>query len=303
MVRRHGRAVMLVAAVAVTIAGCGGQDADTETDADAGGAADTLVIGGIPDQDLELLEERFDGLAAYLERELDLNVVYQPSVDYTAIVTAFGNGDIHLGWFGALTGVQAQVENPGSHVLAQRPLDAEFVSTFIVGADVEGDDVTDLAGRTFTFGSESSTSGHVMPRYFLLEEGVDPDAEFDQVSYSGSHDTVLELVQAGSYEAGVISTEVWQRALREDEVDPDRVRELWTTPPYANYHWLAIPDLDERFGEGTTERLREALLAAGDDDEAAEYVQMFEDDQFIDASAEDFGTLREIAGDLGLLEP
>ena len=289
----HLRVIAGLAALALITIGCTG-----DRGADASGP---LVIGGIPDQDLELLEERFDGLAEYLADELDVEVVYQPSVDYAAIVTAFANGDIHLGWFGALTGVQAAAETPGANVLAQRPLDANFVSTFIVGGDVEAETIEDLVGHTFTFGSESSTSSHVMPRFFLQEAGIDPEDDFSQVTYSGAHDIVLQLVEAGSFDAGVVSTEVWERAVREDEVDFDRVRELWTTPPYANYHWLSHPDLDDRFGDGVTQRLQEALLAAGDDAQARDYVLMFEDDRFIEASAEELEPLEEIARELGLI--
>lgn len=284
-------AAMLLMAVAVV--GCSPSGAE--------GGTGNLVIGGIPDQDLERLEERFGGIAEYLERELGVPVVYLPSVDYAAIVTAFANGDIHLGWFGALTGVQAQVEAPGSNVLAQRPLDAAFVSTFIVGSQIDGDDLSALVGRTFTFGSESSTSSHVMPRYFLQEAGIVPEEDFAQVTYSGAHDVVLQLVEAGSFDAGVLSTEVWQRALREGDVDLDRVRELWTTPPYANYHWLSHPGVDERFGDGMTARIKSALLAAGEDEQAAEFVQMFEDDRFIEASADSFAALERIARELGLI--
>lgn len=291
--QRSSRWTGVAAAVAlVTVTACGGGDSAS------GG---TLVMGGIPDQDLELLEERFNGLADYLADELGIPVVYQPSVDYAAIVTAFANGDVHLGWFGALTGVQAQLETPGSNVLAQRPLDAAFVSTFIVGADVEAGSLSDLAGLAFTFGSEGSTSGHVMPRYFLQEAGIIPENDFSQVSYSGSHDLTYRLVEAGTFDAGVVSTEVWERAVREGSVDTSLVRELETTPPYANYHWLGHPDIDERFGDGTTERLRQALLAAGDDPVASEYVQLFEDDRFIAASADVFGPLEQIARELGLI--
>ena len=266
-----------------------------------GGEADPLVLGGIPDQDLELLEERFNGIAEYLSDELGIPVVYRPSVDYAAIVTGFRNGDVHLGWFGALTGVQAAAETPGANVLAQRPLDAAFVSNFIVHRDVDADTIDDLVGRTFTFGSEGSTSSHVMPRYFLQQAGIVPEEDFAQVTYSGAHDVVLRLVESGSFEAGVLSTEVWERAAAAGDIDHNRVRVLWTTPPYANYHWLSHPDIDERFGAGMTERIRAALLAAGDDPSAAPFVQMFEDDRFIPASASDLAPLEAIARDLGLV--
>lgn len=284
---------VLLAGLALVLAACTGGASESEER--------PLVIGGIPDQDVAFLEERFTAVADYLEDELEIPVVYQPSVDYTAIVTAFGNGDIELAWFGALTGVQARAENPESIMLAQRRIDQEFVSTFIVGADVEAEQLTDLAGHTFTFGSESSTSGHLMPRYFLREAGLDPAEDFASVSFSGSHDQTWKLVEAGSFDAGVLSTSLWERVVEDGEVDLDRVRELERTPEYTNYHWAANPLIDERFGEGTTKRLREVLLSMHESEEGRELLATFDDEVFVPADPDDYEPLEEIARDLGLV--
>ncbi|MCH7654135.1 MAG: phosphate/phosphite/phosphonate ABC transporter substrate-binding protein, partial [Chloroflexi bacterium] len=147
----------------------------------------TLGIAGIPDQNASALARRYEVLTSYLSEELGVDVKYVPSVSYAATVTGFERGDIHMAWFGGLTGVQARLAVPGSRAIAQRPRDREFHSKFIVNAEVAAEGLGDLKGLTFTFGSESSTSGHLMPRHFLRQAGIDPDADFyGPPSYSGS---------------------------------------------------------------------------------------------------------------------
>ncbi|CAA9358815.1 MAG: ABC transporter, substrate-binding protein (cluster 12, methionine/phosphonates) [uncultured Frankineae bacterium] len=296
---RRLRALLAVAALALSACGSGDRAAD--------GAADpptaTLVLGGIPDQETALLEERFSGLAAHLSDEVGIPVRYQPSTDYAAVVTAFANGDISLGWFGGLTGVQARLETPGAHAVAQRPIDRTFTSVFVVGRGVEADSLSDLAGLRFTFGSEISTSGHLMPRFFLGQAGIDPETDFDgSPGYSGSHDKTFALVEAGSFEAGVLSESVWDRAVAEGDVDTSRVRKLASSPPFFDYHWLASPEIDEVHGEGTTDRIVDALLSmdsAGP--EAQRVLALFEDDSFVETNDDNYTRIEEVARDLGLV--
>ena len=263
----------------------------------------TLVIGGIPDQDVSVLEQRFGGIADYLESELGIPVEYRASTDYAAVVTGFETGDIGLGWFGGLTGVQARLAVPGANAVAQRPIDQEFRSVFVVGADVEAETLADLAGKSFTFGSESSTSGHLMPRYFLTQAGVDPETDFDGApGYSGSHDKTWKLVETGSYQAGALNSAVWDSAVDAGEVDTTRVRELNRTDPYFDYHWVIRPDLDEIFGAGTSDKLVEAILSMGDDPANSEILDLFETDRFIPTENANYAAIESVARSLGLIE-
>ena len=293
------RSLLLAAVLALSACG-GGDDGGGSA---AGGEPPTLVIGGIPDQEVALLEERFSGLADHLSEQVDIPVRYQPSTDYAALVTAFANGDVTLGWFGGLTGVQARLETPGAHAVAQRPIDREFRSVFIAGTGVDADGLEDFAGTRFTFGSESSTSGHLMPRFFLDEAGIDPDADFDGApGYSGSHDKTFALVEAGSFEAGVLAESVWDRAVAEGDVDTSRVREVTRSPDYVDYHWLASPEIDETYGSGTTDRIVEALLTMDEaGPEAQRVLRLFEDDSFVEAQDEDYGRIEQVARELGLV--
>jgi phosphonate transport system substrate-binding protein len=262
-----------------------------------------LVLGGIPDQDVTLLQERFDGVAEHLSRELGFPVRYAPATSYAALVTAFANGDVQLGWFGGLTGVQARRETPGAEAVAQRPLDTKFRSVFVAGKGVPADDLADLAGQRFTFGSESSTSGHLMPRFFLQQAGVEPERDFaGRPGYSGSHDKTWKLVEAGSFQAGALNAAVWDRAVARGQVDTAKVREIARTPEYVDYHWVVHPDVDRVHGAGTRERIVDALLTMHEaGPEAERTLELFDDARFVPAVDADYAQIEQVARSLGLL--
>ena len=118
-----------------------------------------------------------------------------------------------------------------------------------------------MAGLTFTFGSINSTSGHLMPRHYLVQAGIDPDSDLNGLpNFSGSHDTTWKLVESGSFQAGALNQAVWENAVSGNRVDTSKVRQLAITPPYFDYNWTVRGDLDESFGEGFTQRIQDALL-------------------------------------------
>ena len=282
--------LLILGAMILLLAGCGNS------------GSKTLFIGGIPDQNVAVLEKRFDAVADYLSKELGIPVKYVPSISYSALVTAFSNGDVGLGWFGGLTGVQARIAAPGANAVAQRPGDAEFQSVFIVRTESDAQELSDLKNKSFTFGSEASTSGHLMPRYFLRQEGIDPEKDFKgQPSYSGSHDKTLEFVKNGTFEAGALNAVVWNRSLQEGSVDTTQVRVLWQTDEYFDYHWLAHPDLDAEFGANTTQNLVQALLKAGENPKLAETFNLFQAVEFIPTRNENYSKIESIAAELNLL--
>ena len=272
-------------------------------------AAPTLRVGGIPDQDAERLARRYEIFANYLSEQLDVPVEYVPSASYSAVVTAFTQNDVQLAFFGALTGVQARMQNPGARAIVQRAHDAEFHSKYVVRVDDEFADLNslaDLAGRasdlTITFGSESSTSGHLMPRYFLGEAGIDVANGFrTPPGFSGSHDKTWQLVAAGSYDVGALAEDVWARAVTEGKADPSQVRELDTTPNYFNYNWTARADLDAVYGDGFTDKVQDALLALNTA-EHGEILELFSTERFIATENANYQAIESVARELGIIQ-
>ncbi|ASC74094.1 putative selenate ABC transporter substrate-binding protein [Halomicronema hongdechloris C2206] len=224
------------------------------------------MVGAIPDQDPEKLQRLYGKLVDYLSAELGVPVEYQPVTDYGAAVTAFRVGDLDLVWFGGLTGVQARLQVEGAQAIAQRDIDAEFHSVFIANTDSGIDPINDISGlsvfngHSFTFGSESSTSGRLMPQHFLQQAGVSLEDFKGEVGFSGNHDATIKLVEAGTYEAGALNEQVWLTRLEAGEVDQSRVRVIWRTPAYYDYHWVIHPAVTDRYGAGFIDRVQQAFL-------------------------------------------
>ena len=246
----------------------------------ASAAEEVFRFTAIPDQDTARLKERFDKVAAYLGSKLGVSVEYVPVKSYAASVSAFKNGEVQLAWFGGLSGVQARRGVPGSQAIAQGQEDVEFVTYFIAhastglreaatcpcsGADREAGFPAGIAGKTFTFGSKGSTSGRLMPEYFIRRHfGKPPGEVFERVGFSGDHSKTLALVQSGAYQAGALNYKVWENEMAAGQVDTSKVRVVWRTPTYPDYNWSIRGDVDRRYGEGFTDRVRQALLGMED---------------------------------------
>jgi phosphonate transport system substrate-binding protein len=263
----------------------------------------SLKFSGIPDQNTTELAERFQPLAEHLSGELGVPVEYVPSRDYQATVELFRNGDILLGWFGGLTGVQARAAVDGSRAIAQGDTDPEYYSYFIAnartGLDRSDTFPTDIGALSFTFGSESSTSGRLMPEYFIRQAtGLAPSEFFSSpIGFSGSHDRTAELVESGQYDVGVLNYLVYERRVSEGTTDPEVARIIWQTPTYVDYHWVAHPSLEEAFGAGFTQRLQQVLIGIDDPN----LLSALPRERLIPADDQDYDQLRAVAEELGML--
>ena len=277
--------------------------------APSGAPAPTLRLSAIPDQNPEKLNRLYPLVAKVLSKQLGVNVRYVPMVDYPAAVTAFRTGDLDLVWFGGLTGVQARLQKPGAKVVAQRDIDANFRSVFIANPTsglqpfVPQKSLVALKGKRFTFGSESSTSGRLMPQWFLAQAGVKPrDFAGGAPGFSGSHDATIALVQSGAYQAGVVNEQVWKANLRSGKANRNKVFLLWKSPGYPDYHWLAQPNLDQRYGPGFTAKIRKAIISwrQSNPDQKA-ILELFGAQQFTTARPEDYQRIEQVGRQIGLI--
>lgn len=271
--------------------------------ASATASAQTLVFTAIPDEDETKLVERFKGIADYLSGELDVDVRYIPVKSYAAAISAFRNNQVQLAWFGGLSGVQARELVPGSEAIAQGVEDEAFYTHFVAHKSTGLDEMESLSdelrGKTFTFGSKGSTSGRLIPEYYIREAfGESPEDIFDRVGFSGNHTRTLRLVEAGTYDVGAINFAVWDKELENDNIDTDAVKVIWTTPSYPNYQWTIRGDVDERFGEGFSQRVQEALLAMDD----PELLESFPRSGFIPVSNDAYEPIRVVGKQIGIID-
>lgn len=304
------RGLLVGASGLVLLAACGTDDSTVAAGPGGSSGASTglLPISAIPDQDPEALNRLYRLVAERFSEATGLEVGYTSVTEYPAVVRGFEVGDIFVAWMGGLTGVQAAQRVEGAMAFAQRDIDATFTSLFIATResglqpfdDVEG--LAELAGHTFTFGSDTSTSGRLMPQYFMEQAGLSLDDLSGEPGFSGSHDATIEAVAAGSFEVGAVNSQVWDATLEAGEVDLSDVVVLFRTPEFFDYHWLARPDLDEVYGAGTLDAIKDLLfgLDASKPDDAA-ILDLFGATSFVPTENANYDVIRDVADGLGLL--
>jgi phosphonate transport system substrate-binding protein len=177
--------------------------------------------------------------------------------DYATVVESLATRKLDLAWLGGFTFVQAKIRTNGTAIpIVQREEDAKFTSKFIT-ANPAIKTLADLKGKSFAFGAPSSTSGSLMPRFFLQQDGINPEKDFKTVAFSGAHDATVAFVAAGKAEAGVLNASVWDKLVETKKVDTSKVRVFATTPPYFDYNWTVRGDLDPAL----VKKLTDAFLA------------------------------------------
>jgi len=255
-------------------------------------------VTAIPDESPTELARKAAPLMKYLENKLGVKVEYTPVTDYAASVEALVNKKVDMAWFGGFTFVQANHRSSGKVIpIAQREEDAKFRSVFITG-DPAIKSLADLKGKDVSFGSQSSTSGHLMPRSFLLQSGLNPEKDFRRVAYSGAHDATIAAVASGKVHAGALNISVWEKFLADKKIDTSKVRVFYTTPPYYDYNWTVHADMPAALRE----KLSAALLALSRDNaEGKEILELQRATRFVPTKAENYKGIETAARSASLL--
>jgi len=263
-------------------------------------AADgVLRVSAIPDEAPTELQRKFAPLGKYLEAQTGMKVVFTPVSDYAAVVESLATKKIDLAWLGGFTFIQAKIRTNGTaQPIVQREEDAKFTSKFVT-ADPAIKSLADLKGKTFAFGSPSSTSGSLMPRFFLLQAGLNPEKDFKNVAFSGAHDATVAFVAAGKAEAGVLNASVWDKLVEQKKVDTSKVRVFATTPPYFDYNWTVRGDLDPALVKKLTDAFLKLDPANPQD---KEILSLQRASKFIPTKAENYDGIEKAAHAAGLLK-
>ena len=261
-------------------------------------AQQVFCVTAIPDESPTELARKAVPLVKYLEAKLGMKVEFTPVTDYAASVEALVNKKVDMAWFGGFTFVQANVRSGGKVVpLVQREEDEKFKSVFIT-SDPAINSLADLKGKDVSFGSQSSTSGHLMPRAFLLQANVNFDKDFKRVAYSGAHDATIAAVASGKVQAGALNVSVWDKFVADKKVDTTKVRVFYTTPPYFDYNWTVHADMPAALRE----KLAKALLDLNKNTpEGKEILDLQRATRFVPTKAENYQGIEAAARSAGLL--
>ncbi len=261
---------------------------------------DIVRVTGIPDENPTKLQQDYAPLVQILEKALGKKVKYVPVTNYGAAVQALIADKVDFAWLGGFTHVQARTRTKVVP-LVMRDIDREFRSAFIANTASGIARPEQLKGKSFAFGSKSSTSGHLMPRHFLRSKfSLNPDKDFARKPmFSGAHDATVKAVESGRVDAGAVNIQVWQRMVAKGSVDTSKVRVIWRTPPYVDYVWTArsaVPaELRSAFAKALLELdpakplHKKVLDHAG----AAKYVK---------AAPTDFDAIEKVARAIGMLK-
>ncbi|QEY61938.1 putative selenate ABC transporter substrate-binding protein [Metapseudomonas lalkuanensis] len=280
------RSLALVAGIALSVSAVVSQ------------AAEVLKVSAIPDEAPTELLRKFKPLGAYLEQQLGMKVEFVPVADYAAVVESLAADRLDMAWLGGFTFVQTRLKTGNAIPLVQREQDEKFTSKFI-SADPAVKSLQDLKGKTFAFGSVSSTSGSLMPRYFMQKDGIVPEQFFSRVAYSGAHDATVAWVQAGKVDGGVLNASVWQKLVDAGKVDTGKVKVFATTPTYYDYNWTVRGTLDPALAE----KIKQAFLSLDPaNPEHKAILDLQAASRFIPTKPENYQGIEEAARSAGLLK-
>ena len=263
-------------------------------------AQQVLRVTTIPEEAATEQVRKFGPIVRYLERSLGLKVEFTPVNDYPAAVEALVNRQVDLVWFGGFTHVQAQIRSSGKIIpIAQREEDAQFRSVFIAQTSSGIKSLADLKGKQVSFGSQSSTSGHLMPRSFLLQAGIEPERDFKRVAFSGAHDATIASVVSGRVDAAALDITVWRRFVDDKKVDTSKVDVFYTTPPFFNYNWSVHADMPVALRERITKALLDLSMTTP---EGKEILTLNRATKYIPTRAENYKGLETAGRSAGLIK-
>lgn len=254
----------------------------------------SLRVGVLPDESAAALRERYIPLFEYLSHETGLAHELIIPDSYDDLLKKFGAGQIDLAYFGGVTFVKASSEH-GAIPLVMRDVDSRFTSVFVVRGD-SNVDMQKLKGKKFAFGSKLSTSGHLMPRFFLQSEyRISPEDHFANVQYSGKHDRTVFWVRDGLVDIGVANAEVVRKMFSDGRLLPGDIRIIWTTPPYADYVWAVHPRVPNSYQQ----QIRQAFLKLSVDDPLPKaLLSNLGANGFYPASSKDFSVLKRVLANM-----
>lgn len=258
---------------------------------------DIIRVSVLPDQAPDELQKRYTDLLDYLGKETGKQVELVLAKNYQDLLQLFHENKVHLARFGGFTFIKAS-QGSGAVPVVMRDIDAKFVSYFVVRATDPADSLLDFKGKRFTFGSKLSTSGHLMPRYFLQQEGITPEKFFSDTGYSGAHDATVYLVRDGKFDLGVANAVVVNRLFASGQVGGSEIRVLWKTPPYPDYVWAMQGSLSKKLNIQITNAF---LKLSRDNEQHKKILDQVAADSYLPASTDDFKALHNISLELGLL--
>jgi phosphate/phosphite/phosphonate ABC transporter binding protein len=261
------------------------------------------VTGGVVLKELKLLEKHLPKTGKY--KDISFKLDWQNFTSGPPITNGMMAKKLHIGMMGdyplLVNGATGQSQSGNETALVAIIAYNAYGSGngLVVHKDSPYYELADLKGKNVSFGSQSSTSGHLMPRSFLLQANIDPDKDFKRVAYSGAHDATIASVVGGRVDAAALDITVWRKFVEEKKVDTTKVNVFFTTPPYFNYNWSVHADMPAALRERITKALLDLSMATP---EGKEILTLNRATKYIATKPENYKNLESAGRSAGLIK-
>jgi phosphonate transport system substrate-binding protein len=250
-------------------------------------APDRLILGVHPYLAALELKVRFQPLARYLERHLQIPVSIRIGRDYQEHVEQIGKNQIDIAYVGPVSFLAICDQFGPKPLLArlQRNGRAVLDGHIVVRWNSDIQSLGDLRGRSMGFGDPNSTMSSVVPLAVLKADGIDLDQLRSHTRYQG-HTNIAFAVLSGQIDAGAVKSEVFER-FREQGL-----RSLYRLPEVSEHLFLTRGDLEPTL----IQRLRTLLLEAHESIQGLSALRALHSDAtaLVPVAAGDYRALREL---------
>jgi phosphonate transport system substrate-binding protein len=194
----------------------------------------------------------FENIKPYFEKNLGMDVEYSYATDYTAVIEAIRAKKVHVAYM-----------SPFSYVLGSQTHDITPIVTMGEGGTphlyhsiiftnykTNLNSMADVKARsknlTLCFADPASTSGHLIPRAYLVTMGLNPDSSFKETIFAGSHPASILSVASGKVDVGCSTKEYgMDLLLRRGVLKEGQIKVLWESDPIVSSPIVVRNDLNK----------------------------------------------------------
>lgn len=254
---------------------------------------DKIRVALLPDENASTIIQNAQPLKKYLEETLKKPVEIIVTTDYSSMIEAMRFGRIEVAYFGPFSYVLAKSKAPDIEPFAVgvergKPY---YNSIIIAAADGPVKDIAGIKGQPFAYGDQASTSSHLAPRTLLAKKGLIGDKDY-KVVHLGKHDAVARAVAAGQVPAGALSEAIYRMLVKDNRIDPGKLKEIALSDPIPNYPMTLQGYLKPELKD----QIRKAFLGLND----PTILKLFRVEKLAPATDKDYDVLRDMATTLSL---
>jgi len=195
-----------------------------------------LTLGIIPTESSASAMKGFEPFRADMEKALGIPVKLFIAPDYAGVIEAMRFNKVQIAWFGNKSAIEA-VNRASGEVFVQT-VDVNgnpgYWSLIVVHKDSPYQNIDEIVrdGKNLTFGNgdPNSTSGYLIPTYYIWgQRGIDPAKHFKLVR-NANHETNLMAVANKQVDFATNNTENWDKFSKAHPDQIKNVRAIWKSP-------------------------------------------------------------------------